>query len=343
MKVLVTGGCGFIGSHVCEFYINRGDSVIAYDNMTKYEFSRTDFTVDGVRNYNWDFLKNIGVTMAKYDIRDYDTLLENARGCDYIVHTAAQPAMTISVEDPELDFSSNVRGTFNVLKVAKELKIPVVSCCTIHVYGNKINETLTEGETRYLREPATIDESHPLVEGTLTPLHASKRAAELYVETFISSYNVRAASFRLTGLYGQRQFGAEDHGWAAHFSIRTVLGQPIRIFGKGKQVRDILFATDAAKAFHAFYEHGKPGIYNIGGSTNFSISLIESIDVISEIQGKRPEIRFEEDRFGDLRYFICNTKKAEKELKWTPEVPPREGLKRLIQWVRQEENLFKIP
>jgi CDP-paratose 2-epimerase len=341
MKVLVTGGCGFIGSHVCEFYRNRGDSVIAYDNMTKYEFDRADFMVEGVRNYNWDFLEKIGVTMAKCDIRDYDRLLGNAQGCDYIVHTAAQPAMTISVEDPELDFSSNVRGTFNVLKAAKELGIPIASCSTIHVYGNKINETLKEGDTRYLREPATIDESHPLVEGPLTPLHASKRAAELYVETFISSYKVHAASFRFTGLYGPRQFGAEDHGWAAHFSISAVAGRPIRIFGKGKQVRDILFATDAARAFHAFYEHGSPGIYNIGGSTDFSISLIESIDIISEILGKRPEVRFEGDRFGDLQYFMCNTEKAARELRWTPEVAPKQGLKELIKWIKEEEKLFK--
>jgi CDP-paratose 2-epimerase len=342
MKVLVTGGCGFIGSHVCEFYKNRGDSVIAYDNMTKYELSRTGYTVDGVRNYNLDFLKKLGVIMVKCDIRDYDTLLENAQGCDYIVHTAAQPAMTISVEDPELDFSSNVRGTFNVLTVAKELKLPVVSCSTIHVYGNKINQSLKEGRTRYLRAPAAIDETHPLVEGTLTPLHASKRAAELYVETFISAYKVHAASFRLTGLYGPRQFGGEDHGWVAHFSIRAVLDRPIRIFGKGKQVRDILFAHDAAKAFHAFYEHGKPGIYNIGGGVDFSISLIESIDLIAETLGKRPEVRFEADRFGDLQYFICDTKKAEKGLKWTPEVSPKEGIRRIIQWIKAEEKLFKI-
>ncbi len=341
MKVLVTGGCGFIGSHVCEFYIGRGDSVISFDNMTKHEINRTGYTSESVRNYNWHFLEKLGVTMIKEDIRDYEKLREHTEGCDYIVHTAAQPAMTISVESPELDFSTNVRGTFNVLKVARELKIPVVSCSTIHVYGNKINETLKEGKTRYIREPAAIDESHPLVEGALTPLHASKRAAELYIETYISSYKLHAASFRLTGLYGPRQFGGEDHGWAANFSIRAVLDWHIRIFGKGKQVRDILFATDVAKAFHAFYEYGEPGIYNIGGGVDYSISLIESIDVIAEILGKKPEVRFEEDRFGDLRYFICDIKKANKNLKWTPEIPPNEGLNKLIEWIKKEKNLFK--
>jgi len=341
MKVLVTGGCGFIGSHACEFYINRGDSVIAYDNMTKHELGRTGYATDGARNYNWDFLKNLGVTMVKEDIRDFDKLMKYSEGVDFIIHTAAQPAVTISLEDPELDFSTNARGTFNVLKTARERKIPIVSCATIHVYGNKINETLKQEATRYVRNPVAIDESHPIVEGILTPLHASKRTAELYLETFIHSYKLRAASFRLTGLYGPRQFGGEDHGWVANFSIRALMGHPIRLFGTGKQVRDILFATDVVQAFHAFYENGKPGIYNIGGGPEHAISLLECIDLIGEITAKKPEVTLEKSRLGDLLYFICDSSKAHEELKWKASVPPKEGIKRLINWIKQENHLFK--
>ena len=133
MRVLVTGGCGFLGSHVCEFYIKKGAEVISYDNMTKYELSRTGYSTEGARNYNWDLLRNMGVTMIKADVRDFGTLLRVSEGCDYIIHTAAQPAMTISWEDPVLDFTSNVIGTFNVLEVARKLKIPIASCATIHV------------------------------------------------------------------------------------------------------------------------------------------------------------------------------------------------------------------
>ncbi|MCK5570113.1 MAG: NAD-dependent epimerase/dehydratase family protein, partial [Spirochaetes bacterium] len=314
MKVLVTGGCGFLGSHVCEFYANRGDTVISFDNMTKHELNRTGYAVEEARNYNCDFLKKAGVSVVKGDIRDFDVLMEYSSGIDFIVHTAAQPAMTISVEDPVLDFSTNMLGTFNVLRVVKELRIPMVSCGTIHIYGNRINEALSEEPMRYVRIPPAIDESHPVVEGTLTPLHASKRSAELYIETFIHSYGLPIASFRLTGLYGPRQFCGEDHGWVANFSIRALLDQPLRIFGTGKQVRDILYATDAARAFHAFYERGKPGIYNIGGGHSCSISLLECIDLIGRITGKAPEVIFEKMRHGDLLYFVCDTKKAEKEL-----------------------------
>lgn len=341
MKVLVTGGCGFIGSHTCEFYINKGAQVVSYDNMTKYELERTGYATSAAREYNWNLLKNMGVTMVKGDVRNYEQLLESAGGCDFLIHTAAQPAMTISIESPDLDFSTNVLGTFNVLKVAKELKIPVVSCCTIHVYGNRINETVQEGQTRYLREPAAIDEHHPIMEGTLTPLHASKRSSEIYVQTFIDTYGIEAASFRLTGLYGPRQFGGEDHGWVANFSIRAILGWPLTVYGTGRQVRDILYATDVAEAFQAFYERRRPGIYNIGGGVGCSISLLECIELIGKIKGKEPTVRYGEGRLGDLLYFVCDSSKAKRELGWEAKVPPKEGIRLLINWVQENVEFFQ--
>jgi CDP-paratose 2-epimerase len=340
MKVLVTGGCGFLGSHVCTFYARRGDIVIAYDNLTKYELKRTGYPVHGARSYNCDYLEKLGVFVVEEDIRNFDTLMDYCTGVDFIVHTAAQPAMTISLEDPFLDYSTNVFGTINVLRVAKELGIPMVSCGTVHIYGNGINDELLEESTRYVRHPSAIDESHPVVEGRLTPLHASKRAAELYIETFIHSYGLRLGSFRLTGLYGPRQFGGEDHGWVANFSIRALLNRPVRIFGTGKQVRDILYATDAARAFHAFYMHGKPGIYNIGGGPDYSISLLECIEQIRRITGKNIDVEYGKKRSGDLLYFVCDTTKAERELHWKPMVPPEEGIRRLIDWIDGEKDIF---
>lgn len=341
MKMLVTGGCGFIGSHACEYYIRKGAEVISYDNMTKYELMRTGYVVDSAREYNWNMLKKMGVRLLKMDVRNYDDLENVAKGCDFIIHTAAQPAVTISVEDPQLDFASNVVGTFNVLEVARKFKIPVVSCATIHVYGNKINETLIEGKTRYLRNPKTIDEEHPTVEGFLTPLHASKRSADLYVETYIDAYNLEAASFRLTGLYGPRQLGGEDHGWVANFTIRTLLGETINIYGTGKQVRDILYATDVCEAFDAFYKTRQPGIYNIGGSMKTSISLLECIDILREITGKKIKVNFYPDRRGDLRYFVCDTTKAFKNLHWEAKVLPKEGIRNLAKWIGDNIHLFK--
>jgi len=341
MKVLITGGCGFLGSHVCEFYANRGDSVISYDNMTKYELDRVDYSTEEARQYNKNLMQGMGISIVKGDITDFDSLLEYSRDIDYLIHTAAQPAMTISMDNPRLDFITNVKGTFNVLEVARKLKIPVATCGTIHIYGNKINETLTEQETRYSRNPSAINETHPIMEGTLTPLHASKLAAEVYLQTYIDSYQLRAATFRLTGLYGPRQFGGEDHGRVANFAIRALMGQKLRVFGTGKQVRDIIYPTDVARAFHAFYEHQEPGIYNIGGGPKYAISLIECIDLIGEMLGTKPQVQFEEGRHGDLLYFVCDTRKAEKKLGWKPEIRPYIGISNLLDWVQTEKAMFE--
>ncbi|CAD7770396.1 MAG: GDP-L-fucose synthase [Candidatus Methanoperedenaceae archaeon GB50] len=341
MRILVTGGCGFIGSHVCEYYINKGAQVIAFDNMTKHELSRTGYSADAARDYTINFLKKSGVDFFEGDICNSDELNKAARDCDYIVHTAAQPAMTISIEAPNLDFNTNLVGTFNVLETARKFDIPIVSCATIHVYGNKINETLKEADTRYIRNPPTINEDHPTAEGIITPLHASKSCGDLYIKAYIDTYGLEAASYRLTGLYGPRQFGGEDHGWVANFTIRNLLEKPITIYGTGKQVRDILFASDVVEAFHAFYKARKPGIYNIGGGIDHSISLIECIQTIEKITGKKSNIQYSEGRLGDLLYFVCDTTKAEENLGWKPKTPPEKGISLLAAWVKDNITLFR--
>jgi CDP-paratose 2-epimerase len=321
MRVLVTGGCGFIGSHTCEYFSRMGWEVVSYDNMTKHELDRTGYKADETRDYNWNFLDQLGVKRVVGDVRNLEQLLDNASGCDYIIHTAAQPAVTISMEDPVLDATTNVLGTLQVLEAARQHSLPVVSCATIHVYGNWINDTLQEADTRYVREPAAVDESAPTMEGYLTPLHASKASAEYFVRVYADTYKVRAASFRLTGLYGPRQFGGEDHGWVANFSIRNILGWPLMIYGSGKQVRDILYATDVASAFWAFYQQGESGIYNIGGGPEHSISLRECIALIDEKTGEKSDVQFSPARFGDLNYFVCDSTKARTKLGWVPQVP----------------------
>jgi CDP-paratose 2-epimerase len=248
--------------------------------------------------------------------------------------------MTIAIENPELDLTSNVVGTFNVLDVARKYDIPMAGCSSIHVYGNKINETLKEGQRRMVRDPPTIDESHPIMQGTITPLHASKRAAELYVQTFTDTYGLKAATFRLTGMYGPRQLGGEDHGWVANFAIRTILKLPIKVFGTDKQVRDILYVTDAASAFDAFYKSKKSGIYNIGGGVKNIISLGECLESLNAMTGIKQDISYEPARLGDLWYFVCDTTKAKENLGWTPKVSNEEGIKKLVDWIKANKSIF---
>jgi CDP-paratose 2-epimerase len=337
---LVTGGCGFLGSHVCEHFLERGWEVVSYDNMTKAELLRTGYDTDAAREHNWSFLEGIGVEMVHADVRNLEELLDRAAGCDYIVHTAAQPAVTISLEDPLLDLSTNVVGTVHVLEAARRHGIPVASCATIHVYGNWINGRLAEAPTRYALEPPEIGEEALTMRGYLTPLHASKASGEHYVQVYASSFGLRAASFRLTGIYGPRQLGGEDHGWVANFAIRNLLGWPLVVFGTGKQVRDILYATDAASAFLAFFECGGSGIYNVGGGSESAISLLECIELIDRCTGRKSTLRFEESRFGDLKYFVCDVARARERLGWRARVRPAEGLPLLIAWIEANRHLF---
>ncbi|MEK6860317.1 MAG: NAD-dependent epimerase/dehydratase family protein [Nanoarchaeota archaeon] len=341
MKVLVTGGCGFLGSHICEMYRKKAWEVIAFDNLTKYEFAKNPYMKSEARLHNKKLLESLGVEIVVADIRDKEILMRWCEGVDYICHTAAQPTMTLSWEEPVLDFTTNVIGTFNVLEAARKFNIPVASCNSVHCYGpDKINSELIEMETRYIRNPVSIKESEPLLQGVVTPLHASKSSAEHYIQCYIDTYKIKAASFRLTGIYGPNQFGGEDHGWVANFAIRNVLGLPLSIFGTGKQLRDILYATDVAEAFDAFYRNQVPGIYNIGGGEKTMISLLECIKLIEEITGKESIVKMDKGRFGDLRYYVSDISKAKRELGWEPKVLPEEGVRELIEWIKKNNNLF---
>lgn len=354
MKVLVTGGCGFLGSHVCELFKQKGWDVVAYDNLTKFEYSRIPyFDTEKVRDYNLRFLEGIGVPTIIDDIRNQKMLMKATNGCNLICHCAAQPAMTIAVEDPVLDFSVNVMGTLNVLECARQKNIPIVNCSTIHVYGNGINRYLEEKEDRFYfydedyyrglkASTETIDESYDILTGILSPLHASKRTAEIYVQAYIDTYGIKAATFRLTGIYGPRQFGGEDHGWVANFAIRTLLGLSIKIFGTDKQVRDILYVGDAARAFYSWFNAGCPsGTYNIGGGEACITSLGNCLDILDEMTGKGQDITLEPSRKGDLYYFCCDIGKAEKALGWTPSVLPQEGIDELVNWIKENKGVFK--
>lgn len=342
MKVLVTGGCGFLGSHVSELFRREGWEVISYDNMTKYELGRTGYGTDKTRDYNWNFLKDMGVQMVKADIRDEEAMKDYSSGCDFIVHTAAQPAMTISWENPRLDFTTNVEGTFNVLDAARKHRIPVVNTSSIHVYGNHINDTLTEGETSYERNPVAIDEKTPVMVGELSPLHASKMSSEYYAKTFTDMLETPAASFRYTGIYGPRQFGGEDHGWVANFAIRAYFGWPLRIFGTGKQARDIIYAQDGAQSYLDYFKNPVPGVYNIGGGPAHKISLLEAINMIGDILGNKPAVEFHEGRPGDMRYFVCNIDEANKKFGFQPKIKPYEGIELLLGWIEKNQDVFEI-
>jgi CDP-paratose 2-epimerase len=119
------------------------------------------------------------------------------------------------------------------------------------------------------------------------------------------------------------------------------MGLPITIYGTGKQLRDILYAEDVVRAFDAFYRRPEPGIYNIGGGQGSAISLLEAVKIISLALGKAPDVNFSAERLGDLRYFVCDIRKAKKNLGWAPRIRPGQGIKRLIGWIQENSRLFR--
>jgi CDP-paratose 2-epimerase len=339
-KVCICGTAGFLGSHVAELFSSKGWKVIGIDNLTKYELSRTDYNVEAARNYNVNFLKSIGAELVIGDIRDYDKLIKVVTGCDYIINCAAQPAMTIALENPIYDAENNIMGTLNILQAARLLNIPVAVCSTIHVYGNgELNKFWVSNKLKYNPQ---INENENLLTGQITPLHVSKYTTELYARAFMESFGSKIFTARLTGIYGERQTGGEDHGWVANFAIKTLLNRPIKVFGTDKQVRDILYVKDAAQAFLDWYEHGQvSGVYNIGGGIPCITSIKDCLQILSEITGKKQNITLELARKGDLWYFCCDIKKATSTFGWKPTVLPRDGIQRLVDWVKENQELFK--
>lgn len=342
MKVFVAGGCGFLGSHVCELFKSKGWGVVAYDDMTKFETGRIQFgDVEAIRRYNREFLESIGVEFVYGQVENSLAVEGWTKGCDYIVNCAAQPTMTLSAENPWLDFDVNVHGALCLLEAARKHGIPAAFCSSIHVYGTGINTSLKEGPWRYYRIPIDIDEEHPVLTGDLTPLHASKRAMEIYVQTYAQTYGVPTAALRLTGIYGPRQFGSEDHGWVSLLAIKTMLGLPIQIIGTGKQVRDILYVKDAARAFESWFENGQPwGVYNVGGGPETSISVLECLAKLADLSNVQQTKVMGGKRRGDLLYFVCNNSKAWDAFGWAPTTSVNQGLKELVEWLKSVRHIF---
>lgn len=342
-RVLVTGGAGFIGSHTVEYYAERGAEVTALDNLSRTKTLATASTSRDTAAHNWEYIREHypDVDLIKADIRDKGRLETIVESHDAIVHTAGQVAVTSSLEDPRMDFKINAEGTFNVLEAARKADSDpaVVFASTNKVYGDNVNEIpVHEGETRYLYDDPVyadgIPESLSIDDCEHTPYGTSKLAADLYVQDYAQREEVQAAAFRMSCIYGPRQFGNEDQGWVAHFAISTINDEPLTIFGDGKQVRDVLFVNDLVRAYDAFLAEpeGKPTVYNIGGGPENTTSLLEFLDLLKEKTGKRTDISFDKWRESDQKVYYSDISRARTALDWEPRVTFEEGIDRFLEW-----------
>jgi CDP-paratose 2-epimerase len=331
--VAIVGGAGFIGSNLADSLLADGTEVLVVDSLAR----------PGVeRNLAW--LKDRHGARCEAIVADVrnDTAMNDALAdASAVFHLAAQVAVTTSLEDPVEDFEVNARGTLNILEAVRRTgrRVPVIFSSTNKVYGGLEDIALAEHADRYLPEDAAI-RAHGIGEGRplafSTPYGCSKGVADQYVLDYARSFGIPSAVLRMSCIYGPRQCGTEDQGWVAHFLIRAMAGDPVTLFGDGKQVRDLLYVEDAVAAYRGVLAHiaSVSGMaFNLGGGSANAVSLRMVLGEIARLVGKPIEPEGAAWRAADQLYFVADTRRLKQATGWAPRVGWRDGLARLHAWL----------
>lgn len=341
MRILITGGAGFTGINFARHYLEHGHEVVVLDNLSRR---------GGPENLRW--LQDINDDASRLEILVEDVRMPGpataaaVESADLLLHFAAQVAVTTSVIDPRHDFDVNALGTFRMLELVRQSqgkKPAFFYSSTNKVYGGMEDVETVEEERRYryANLPGGVPESRPL--DFHSPYGCSKGAADQYVHDYARIFGLRTAVFRQSCIYGYRQFGIEDQGWVAWFVIAAELGRPLTIFGDGKQVRDVLFIDDLIGAYDAAWrsiDTTSGQVYNLGGGPANAISLLELLELLGEIRGEEVRVRFDDWRPGDQPVYVSDIRKARADFGWEPAIDWREGVGRLVEWVRANRDLI---
>lgn len=329
--VVVTGGAGFLGCNIADALASRGEEVVIFDNLSRPRVRE---------NLQWLAARHPRLLQTKIaDIRDADAIKETVAGARAVIHLAAQVAVTTSVADPVTDFEINARGTLNVLEAVRNHApdAAVLFASTNKVYGKRVPDggLSLEGQ-RYAPQigQSGFDESTPL--DFYSPYGCSKGVADQYVLDYARIYGMRSAVFRMSCLYGPRQFGTEDQGWVAHFLMAAIAREKITIYGDGYQVRDALFVDDAVDAYLRALDNidaVKGRAFNLGGGLERSLSLRELLARIEAMTGATPDAAFADWRPGDQPWYVSDTAQFSKATGWRAQTSLDDGLLRLFQWL----------
>ncbi len=337
MKLLITGGCGFLGSNLAREALKRKFELLLFDNLSRQ---------GSIENLHW--LRSHGrFTHVHGDIRSSNDVVRmvNDFRPDAIFHLAGQVAMTTSIANPRLDFEVNAIGSQNLLEAAR-LHAPeavVVYSSTNKVYGDLEQFTYRETATRYecVEFPEGFDESTPLA--FHSPYGCSKGAADQYMLDYARIFGLNTVVFRHSSMYGGRQFATYDQGWLGWFCQKAIeartgrLPAPFTISGNGKQVRDVLHADDMTRLYFSAIKHGKPAsgqAFNIGGGISNSLSLLELLKLLEDMVGVSLTYTRLPPRESDQRVFVADISKARNSLNWSPEVSSTAGVQRMITWIQ---------
>jgi len=337
MRVLITGGIGFIGTNLADRLLREGYDVVLFDNIGRAGVEE---------NLRW-LQEAYGnrVNFVRGDVRDFAAVEKAMKGAEMVFHLAAQVAVTTSVVDPQDDFSINAQGTVNVLEAARRQKpMPTfLYTSTNKVYGGLDHLRVVEGKTRYEFEnlPTGVSEDCPL--DFHSPYGCSKGAADQYVHDYHRIYGLPSIVFRMSCIFGPHQFGTEDQGWVAHFALCGLRGDRLTIYGDGKQVRDLLYVDDLVELMtRACKDIRRTAgqVYNVGGGPAQTISVwAELQDLLKATFDKLPPVDYGEFRPGDQRIYVSDIRKAQEQLAWTPRVGIAEGLRRMLEaWKRDRKT-----
>jgi CDP-paratose 2-epimerase len=347
MKVLITGGCGFLGSNIAASYLKEGCNVFIVDAL---------FRQGGAENLQW--LKDQSapgqLVFLKADLADagiVNGFFQQHGPFDYVCHLGGQVAMTTSLQDPRRDMMTNVVGTFNVLEAVRSFspEALVAYSSTNKVYGDLESFEYKETPSRYVvdRYAQGFDESLPL--DFASPYGCSKGGADQYVRDWHRNFGLKTVVFRHSSIYGGRQFSTYDQGWIGWFCQQAIAQAgalakgsapvPFTISGTGKQVRDVLHAEDLIRLYHSAYTNRSRisgQIFNIGGGAVNSLSLLELFQLLEELLELKSPLVYERlpRRKSDQNYFVADIQKAETLLNWSPCVSSRKGILRMLDWVR---------
>jgi len=338
MNLLITGGAGFIGCNLAAHFIRAGHTVTLFDN-----FSRRGGEAN-LAGLQGEF--PAGFAVIRGDVRAAAAIAQAAQGQDAIFHLAGQVAVTTSVLDPRRDFEDNALGTFNTLEAARlSGQNPIfIYTSTNKVYGGMERALVVDAGLRYAFAdmPNGVSEDWPL--DFHSPYGCSKGTGDQYVRDYARIYGLPTVVFRQSSIYGPRQFGIEDQGWIAFLAICAATGKPITIYGDGKQVRDILYVDDLARAFEAAIaniQHAAGQIFNIGGGPSRTLSIwTETGPLLERLAGRALPVSFSDWRPGDQRIYVSDITKAQSVLGWTPQIAPEEGVRRLWAWIQANLDLF---
>ncbi|MCM1499246.1 MAG: GDP-mannose 4,6-dehydratase [Clostridium sp.] len=337
MKILINGGCGFLGSNLAAYGIENGYDVTVLDNLSRLGASQNLLWLQSLGRFQFVH----GDTRNKNDM---ETIIKNGQ-FNAVFHLAGQVAMTTSIENPYKDFEINTMGAVNLLDSIRKYSpdTAVFFSSTNKVYGDLEDYQYEETMTRYkcVEFPNGFDESVPL--DFRSPYGCSKGAADQYMLDFYRIFGVKATVFRHSSMYGSRQFATYDQGWIGWFVQKAIEKyenpkcEPFTISGNGKQVRDILHAKDMIRLYYSALEHVDDvcgQAYNIGGTMEQSLSLLELFDMLNDILGIKMEYVQLPPRQSDQKVFVADISKINAKIGWKPEVTAYEGVSAMVEWVK---------